>query len=310
VKRAAEAFIAPVSGSGWNNRIELDGKVQEGMVNFNAIGPGYFEAMGTRFVAGRDFNTHDGQGSAHVAIVNELFAKKFLGGGDPLGRMFQIEALTAGPRYQVIGVVGDTKYTDLREDMPPIAYLAVLQETETVPFLQVVVDSAIGAAGVTSGITQVVRDINPAITVQYSPMELLIQNSLVTERLMAALSGFFGGLAVLIATIGLYGVMSYVVARRRIEIGIRMALGADRGAVIRMVVADAGRLLAIGLVAGLVLAVLGGKSASTLLYGLQPWDPATLALSAAGLGAVALLASWLPAFRASRVSPTAALRQE
>ena len=310
VKRAAEAFIAPVSGSGWNNRVMLDGKVQEGMVNFNAIGPGYFEAMGTRFVAGRDFNTHDGPGSGHVAIVNELFAKKFFGGSDPLGRMFQVEALTAGPRYQVIGVVGDTKYTDLREEMPPIAYLSVLQETETVPFLQVVVHSAIGAAGVTSGITQVVRDINPAITVQYSPMERLIQNSLVSERLMAALSGFFGGLAVLIATIGLYGVMSYVVARRRIEIGIRMALGADRGAVIRMVVADAGRLLAIGLVAGLVLAVLGGKSASTLLYGLQPWDPATLALSAAGLGAVALLASWFPAFRASRVSPTAALRQE
>jgi ABC-type antimicrobial peptide transport system permease subunit len=174
----------------------------------------------------------------------------------------------------------------------------------------VVVHSAIGPAGVTSGITQVLRDINPAITVQYSPMERLVRDSLVSERLMAALSGFFGGLAVLIATIGLYGVMSYVVARRRIEIGIRMALGADRGAVIRMVVADAGRLLAIGLVAGLVLAVLGGKSASTLLYGLQPWDPATLALSAAGLGAVALLASWLPAFRASRVSPTAALRQE
>ena len=127
---------------------------------------------------------------------------------------------------------------------------------------------------------------------------------------MAALSGFFGGLAVVIATVGLYGVMSYVVARRRMEIGIRMALGADRGTVIRMVVGDAGRLLAIGLTAGLALAVLGGKSARALLYGLEPWDPATLALSAAGLGAVALLASWLPAYRASRVSPTAALRED
>ena len=310
VKRAAEAFIAPMSGNGWNNRIVIEGKLQEGMVNFNAVSPGYFEALGTRLIAGRDFNNHDGQGTTPVAIVNELFAKKFFPGTDPLGRVFHVESLTAGPRYQIVGVVGDTKYTDLREDLPPIAYFSVLQETETLPFLQVAVHSAIGAAGVTPAITQVVREINPAITVQYSPMERLVRDSLVSERLMAALSGFFGGLAVVIATVGLYGVMSYVVARRRMEIGIRMALGADRGAVIRMVVGDAGRLLAIGLVAGLALAVLGGKSARALLYGLEPWDPVTLALSAAGLGAVALLASWLPAYRASRVSPTTALREE
>jgi ABC-type antimicrobial peptide transport system permease subunit len=175
--------------------------------------------------------------------------------------------------------------------------------------VQVAVNSAIGPA-VRPGITAVMRDINPAITLEYSTMERLVSDSLVSERLMAALSGFFGGLAVLIATVGLYGVMSYVVARRRMEIGIRMALGADRGAVIRMVVADAGRLLAIGLAAGLALAVLGGRSARSLLYGLEPWDASTLALSAVSLGAVALLASWLPAYRASRVSPTAALREE
>ena len=310
VKRASEAFIAPMSGSGWNNRIVIDGKVQEGIVNFNAIGSGYFEVLGTRFVAGRDFTSHDSQGNTPVAIVNELFVKKFLPPGDPLGRMFLVESSTPGPRYQIVGVVGDSKYTDLREDLLPIAYLSALQETELVPFLQVAVNSSIGAASVTPGITQVIRDVNPTITVQYSTMERLVRESLVSERLMAALSGFFGGLAVIIATVGLYGVMSYVVARRRMEIGIRMALGADRGTVIRMVVADAGRLLAIGLVAGLTLAVLGGRSARALLYGLEPWDPATLVLSAAGLGAVALLASWLPAYRASRVSPTAALREE
>ena len=135
-------------------------------------------------------------------------------------------------------------------------------------------------------------------------------DSLTSERLMAALSGFFGGLAVLIATVGLYGLMSYVVARRRMEIGIRMALGADRGAVVRMVITDAGRLLALGLVVGVALSVLAARSASALLFGLKAWDPLTLALSVITLGAVALVASWLPAHRASRVSPTTALRQE
>ena len=309
VKRAAEAVIAPISGSGWNQRIVIDAKVQDGIVNFNAVGPGYFEVLGTRLVAGRDFNPHDGPGSAEVAIVNELFAKKFFPGSDPLGRIFNIEDTKPGPRYQIVGVVRDTKYTDLREDLTPIAYLAANQQTDPIPFVQVAVNSAIGTA-VNPGITAVIREVNPAITLEYSTMERLVSDSLVSERLMAALSGFFGGLAVLIATVGLYGVMSYVVARRRMEIGIRMALGADRGAVIRMVVADAGRLLAIGLVAGLALAVLGGRSARSLLYGLEPWDASTLALSAVSLGAVALLASWLPAYRASRVSPTAALREE
>ena len=130
-----------------------------------------------------------------------------------------------------------------------------------------------------------------------------------SERLMATLSGFFGGLAVLIATVGLYGVMSYMVARRRMEIGIRMALGADRGTVVRLVVSDAGRLLAVGLLVGVPLAILAARTARTLLYGLQPWDPITLTLGALALGGVALLASWLPAHRASRVAPTAALRE-
>jgi ABC-type antimicrobial peptide transport system permease subunit len=127
---------------------------------------------------------------------------------------------------------------------------------------------------------------------------------------MAALSGFFGGLAVLIATIGLYGVMSYMVARRRMEIGIRMALGADRGTVVRMVVGDAARLLALGLVVGAGLAIWGARSARTLLYGLEPWDPATIAMAIGALGVVALIASWLPADRASRAAPSAALRQD
>lgn len=312
IDAAAEAFIAPMSGSGWNNRIVIDGQVQEDYPNFNAVGPRYFEALGTRLIAGRDFSAHDRSGGRRVAIVNERFVHKHMPKG-ALGRVFHIEESPGGkpePRYEIVGVVADTKYTDLREELPAIAYLAATQDTEPTPFQQIVLHSEIGTAAVTPAIAQAVRDVNPAITVQFSSMERLMRDSLTTERLMATLSGFFGGLAALIATIGLYGVMSYVVTRRRMEIGIRMALGADRREVVRMVVADAGRLLGLGLVLGVGLSVIAAKSAASLLYGLKPWDPSTLALAAAGLGAVALFASWLPAYRASRVSPTVALRED
>ena len=137
-----------------------------------------------------------------------------------------------------------------------------------------------------------------------------IRQSFLRERLMATLSAFFGALAVLLAVIGLYGVMSYMVARRRNEIGIRMALGADRGEVVRMVMREAGLLLGTGVVVGLVAAVAAARTASTLLFGLSPGDPSTLLIAAAGLGVAAMLASYLPALRAARLEPTEALREE
>jgi putative ABC transport system permease protein len=311
VKAAAEAYIAPISGSGWNNRVLIDGKVQEALVNFNAVSPRFFEALGTRMIAGRDFSVDDRQKGRPVAIVNERFAKQFMAGG-ALGRLFQIEGAPGEdtPRYEIVGIVEDTKYSDLREEPPPIGYLAARQQDEREPYLQLVVHSAIGTSALMPSISHVIQEMNPTISVQFNTMDRLVRRSLQSERLMATLSGFFGVLAALIATVGLYGVMSYVVTRRRVEIGIRMALGADRRDVIRMVVADAGKLLALGLAVGAGLSVAAGTSAATLLYGLKPWDPSTLALAAALLGVVALLASWLPAARASKVSPTVALRQD
>jgi putative ABC transport system permease protein len=313
VASAAESFIAPMSGSGWNERVVLDGKLLDGAVNFNAIGPGFFQTMGTRLVAGRDFTERDTPGTPRVALVNERFVTKYLGGQSPIGRVVTTEQAPgrpAPPRYEIVGIAADTKYTDLREELTPIIYAAALQETDLFPGLTVIVHSSIGHAGITPGIVQALREINPAITIQFQTMERMMRDTLTTDRLMATLSGFFGGLAVLIATIGLYGVMSYMVARRRMEIGIRMALGADRGSVIRMVLGDAGRLLAIGIVIGTALAVLGARSAAALLYQLQPWDPLTLTMSAAVLGSVALAASFLPALRAARATPTIALREE
>ena len=205
----------------------------------------------------------------------------------------------------------DTKYTDLREEFTPIALLRRVAGDEPNPFLQIVVRSrgaarddhrATSRAAVGAGHRRHRR--------QYDTIQQHVRDSLLRERLMATLSGFFGGLATLIATIGLYGVMSYMVARRRNEIGIRMALGADRGDVVTMVMREAaaaarrrgrGRARA---------GVIAARTATTLLFGLQPGDPATLALAVAGLGAVAMLASYLPALRASRLEPTDALRED
>ena len=165
-------------------------------------------------------------------------------------------------------------------------------------------------AALAAAVTRAMAEVNPAIAIQYQTVRTQVDQSLLRERLMATLSGFFGGLAVLIATIGLYGVMSYMVARRRMEIGVRMALGADRGTVVRMIVREAAVLLGAGLVIGAVLSVFAARTADTFLYGLKPGDPLTLALAMAGLAAVTLLASWVPARRASRLAPTVALREE
>jgi putative ABC transport system permease protein len=163
---------------------------------------------------------------------------------------------------------------------------------------------------VTSAVTALAREVHPTSVVSIRTMQSQVSDSLLRERLMATLSGVFGGLAALLATVGLYGVMSYMVARRRNEIGIRMALGAARGDVVRMVLREAGVLLASGLLFGTALAIAAGRAAATLLFGLRPGDPATLAMAAGGLGLVAMLASYLPALRASRLEPTEALREE
>jgi len=170
--------------------------------------------------------------------------------------------------------------------------------------------SAAPLSAITSAVTSVVGQTNSNIIVQFQTLPGMVRASLMRERLMATLSGLFGALAALIATIGLYGVMEYMVARRRNEIGIRMALGADRRDVVTMVMREAAVLLAAGVIVGLVMAVIAARTATTLLFGLKPGDPATLALAAAGLGAVAMLASYLPALRASRLEPTEALREE
>jgi putative ABC transport system permease protein len=311
VRAAAQAFTTPVSGSFWNQNVVVGGVVQKELSNFNAVGPGYFDALGIQFVAGRDFDSRDTPQSPKTAIVTESFVRTYLGGRNPIGRSFQTENAAGEPRpfFEIVGVVKDTKYTDLREPFAPLAHLASTQQ-EPGPFLQVVARTETSPAAFTAAATRAIAEVNPAISLQYQSVRTQVAESLLQERLMATLSGFFAGLAVLIATIGLYGVMSYVVARRRTEIGVRMALGADGGSIVRMMLREAGMLLAAGLVIGAALAVFAAKSAAALLYGLTPRDPATVALAIAALASVTLLAGWIPARRASRLAPSIALRED
>jgi predicted permease len=269
--------------------------------------------MGTPILGGRDFNEHDTPGSAKVAIVNEAFGRKYFAGRNPIGQTFQVEEPPGEPRplYQIVGLVKDTKYTDLREPFGPIGYFPASQSNPDL-FTQVVVRSPMPVSSVTAAVTRAALAVNPSIAIQYQTMKETVEQSLMRERLMATLSGFFGVLAALLATIGLYGIMSYMVARRRNEIGIRMALGANRRDVVAMIMREAGVLLAAGLVVGTALALAAGRAVAgaDLLFGLTPQDPLTLVLAAAGLAAVAALASYLPAQRAAGLEPTIALREE
>jgi predicted permease len=318
VDAAALTYIFPISGMGWNNNIVLDGRKQAKYSNFNAVSADFFKTMGMPVILGRGFDPErDTPGAERVAVVTEAFVKTYLSGRNPIGEAFQIDEAPGEPRplYRVIGVVKDAKYVDLREPFGPIVFLPTTQPQPTTGgdgqrLGSVVVRSRAPLATLTSEVTAAIAAINPAIVIEFDTMRNQVSQSLTRERLMATLSAIFGGLAALIATIGLYGVMSYMVARRRNEIGIRMALGADRREVVRMVMREASVLLVAGVAVGLVASVAAANTAKTLLFGLQPGDPATLAIAAAGFGIVALLASYVPAMRASRLEPTEALREE
>ena len=312
VSSAAQVYIMPVSGSGWNNNIIINGKKYPENVNFNEVSGGYFRTLGTPILAGRDFDDRDTPGAEKVVIVTQLFTQKYFAGQNPIGQAFQIDEAPGQPQplCRIIGVVKDTKYTDLREEFTPLAFFTSSQAEKPDPFLQVVLRSNAPLTSITPAVTAVLGQVNSSIVVQFQTLPTLVRDSLLRERLMATLSGFFGALAALIATIGLYGVMSYMVARRRNEIGIRIALGADRRDVVRMVMREAGLLLAGGVVVGTALAIAAARTAATLLFGLRPGDPTTLAMAAMGLGTVAMLASYLPALRAARLEPTEALREE
>jgi len=311
VERAAIAMVVPLGGNFSNNDVFINGEKKE-PADLNRVSDRFFSTMGTPLLAGRDFDSRDNLNAPPVAIVNQAFAQKFFPGSNPLGKTFRAGDSPDQPHplTEIIGLVKNTKYDDLRKDFPPIFYSPAAQDREPDPDATMLVRSTLSVGSLMEEIKTAVAQANPAIDLQFKVFADQIREGLLRERLLAMLSEFFGFLAGLLATVGLYGVISYMVARRTSEIGIRMALGANRRDIVAMVMGEAGTLLAVGLAVGALLSLFAARAAAALLYGLKPDDPLTLVASAAILAAAAAAASFLPAQRAARLDPMIALREE
>ena len=302
-----------LSGGGWNELIAIPGTPDgEKIPWFNRVSSGYFSTMGIPVLSGRDFNDRDVLNSPEVAVVTQKFSQKFLNGADPVGRQFRVLTGPADEQhvFQIVGLVKDSKYRNVRRDMEPIVYVASTQDREPATGTNLMLRSRGSIGALIATAKQAILAENGDILLRFQPFKTRIQEGLLRDRLMATLSGFFGFLAAVLATVGLYGVISYMVARRRNEIGIRVALGADRSKIVQLVIREAAVLLAIGLTIGIVLTASGGRITKSLLYGLEGHDPLTIGMAAGLLALVSLLASWIPAFRASRLDPIDALREE
>ncbi len=312
VAGAGAAVITPISGSGWNDAISIDGRQQEGYPCANRVSPGFFDALRIPFVTGRNFDARDRVGATAKAIVNEAFRDRYFGGAGPVGRHFRIDVGPGvpDPSYEIVGVVRNTKYRDLRDELGPLMYLAAAQEPEPSPFLMVLVRAHGDPDGVRPAIADAIKAIHPSIVVSYTVMETQVRNTLLRERLTAALSTGFALLAVVLAAVGLYGLMAYSVARRRNEIGIRVALGATRANIVGMIVRETTWLVVAGVALGVGGAMYGARAVQAMLFGLTGSEPVVLGSGALLLAVVAGLAAIVPASRAARLQPTTALRDQ
>ena len=312
VESAAASDIIPLLGWG-GGTAWMDGEdAQQGKdTSLSRVGPEYFKTLQIPLVAGRDFDARDRADVPLVAIVNEAFARRFLNGANPVGRGLWIEASPGEPdtRYEIVGMARDTKYGYLREEFRPIVYYAAGQDDSGTGG-KFMIRSRLTETETVAAVKRTLNEINPAITVDFKGFKPLIEATILRERLMATLSGFFGVLALLLACIGLYGILSYGVASRTNEIGIRMALGAGRRDVFWLILREAFLLVIAGVAVGLPIIFAVTRLASTLLFGLTPTDPVSLLLAALLMLAVAMVAGYLPSRRATRVDPLVALRYE
>jgi predicted permease len=277
----------------------------------NEVSDGYFATMGTSLIAGRDFNASDVSGSVKVAIINEAMAKTVFGSSSAIGKRFQMsEGKDYGPPAEIVGIVANATYRSMGETPQPIAYLSIGQDVDPGPVVNFEVRTVGPTTDIIPSIKTAMGQVDPDASLEFTTLDRQVAESLRLPRTLATLSGFFGGLALLLAMIGLYGIMSYNVARRRNEIGVRIALGATQGRVVRMVMGEVGRIVAIGVVLGILLTLGVTRFVSAFLYGVTPQDPATMLWSAAVLATVAIVAAMVPAWRAARLDPVSALRDE
>jgi putative ABC transport system permease protein len=308
--------ITPVCHCRWANEVVVEGYIpksrDDAMASFNTVSDRYFETLGTPIAAGRDFNRQDTSTSERVAIVSKSMAQKYFGVTNPLGRRFRIrEANVLGDPVEIVGVVKDAKYGSLRDEPSPFVFIPWSEGGVPGPLTSFELRAAGGApTALISSVKSAIAGVNSDVSIEFKTLSAKVDDSIEREQLLAMLSGFFGVLALVLAAIGLYGVMSYNVARRRNEIGIRMALGAEQHRVLGMVLGEVAVLIGIGLILGLGAALATTRLLASFLYELQPNDPRTLGLAAAVLAGVALMAGYFPARRASKLDPMTALRDE
>jgi predicted permease len=302
--------MSPISGAAGSRFVTVEGfdepATARRRVMLNGVASKYFETYGTALISGRDFRPADAS-QARVAIVNQAMARHYFAGRDPIGRTLVLEG-DSRP-YEVVGLVADAKYADLRSPAPPTVYLDAFQQ-ERLP-AQFALRTDVPPTTIAPEVRRIVADTLRGASVQKTTtLTEQVDASIVPERLIAAVSGFFGAVGALLAAIGLYGLLAYTVVRRTSEIGIRIALGATRGDVVRMVLRQALSLMWLGLCVGGPLAFGSRRLAASILDGVAAETVFPLAAAAGAMIGMALLAAYVPVRRAVRVEPVVALRHE
>ena len=326
------SLIGPLGGRLWYRQVDVSGSAMpkeerhtqpsgigttdatllwtEPYTALNAVTPGWIATFGMTMRAGRDLADADRASTLRVAVVNETFVRKFLPGQNPIGHTIQVVRRDAAPPREIVGVVSDAAYRNVREAALPTVYVPLAQydaDASELPPLDIIM-SVRAATGppdlLRKAVTDAVIDVNPRLSIFFRPLAEQVSRTMVQERLLAILSVFFGALAVAMAAIGLYGVTAYAVSLRKSEIGVRLALGATRGDVLRLILGRVATLVGIGLVVGVAASVFGARYVKALLFGLEPADPATIVAATLLLAAVGFAAGWIPAFRASRMQLT------
>jgi predicted permease len=308
---------SPMSGSRRSSDVTVQGYVaapdENVIVEELFVGPDFGKTLGVPLLQGREINLQDTDASRKVAVVNEAFVDHYLKGQNPLGRIFSFgDKLDPTNQFEIVGVLGNIKSRDARGTVMETAYRSILQADDQLAFSATFEIRTNGdAAALTPRIREAINQIDQRLPVfGVTTLQEQVQDTFKQDRLIARLMSFFGALALLLACVGLYGVMAHSVVRRTNEIGIRMALGAGRGNILWMVLKETLLLVIVGLAVGIPLALGAASLVSKQLFGMKPTDPLTLVVAAGVLTVVAVLAGYLPARRASKVDPLLALRYE
>jgi len=328
VRMVAPALYAPMSGDSWNNGIRVEGRPEPPAKEDTGAGfvramPGFFETIGAKIVLGRSITDEDTEATRKIAVINEAFAKKFFRDQNPIGQHFGPDKIKYSANFEIVGVVRDMRYMtyDYKDPIRPMYWVA---EAQTVHYddpaytsgeiwshylYNIVIWAPGNPPGMEDRVRKALASIDPNFVLYgVDPYTKVVAGDFQQENMIATLTTLFGVLGLVLAAVGLYGVMAYTVEQRTSEIGVRMALGADRGQVIKMVLRGAFSQIGIGLALGIPAAIGAGKLMNNQLFGVKPWDPIVLALAAVMLGLAALLASAIPARRAAGVEPMVALR--